>query len=351
MELRPILADKEGVIYAGNMRYRAVCHLGWEDVPCIMTDIDDKLAKTRAVKDNNSFGEWDDTFSSLLHELEKDGVDLETLGLSDAIEEMLAEQLPAEIEEDEAPPVPTEAKTKLGDLYILGDHRLLCGDATKIDDVERLMDGQKADMVFTDPPYGYSYVSNHQKKHGMLKNDDVFVDFLPMEFAFSQDNSAHYICCSWQTVDEWMRRIKASGFIQKNMIVWKKNNWSMGDLNGAYAGQHELILFSHKGRVILEGGRDRDIWEFDREPPKDHPTMKPVGLAAKAIEKHLSNIVLDLFGGSGSTLIACEQLNRKCYMMELDSKYTDVIVSRYCKFSGNYDIIKNGQPYKWKAES
>ena len=228
---------------------------------------------------------------------------------------------------------------------------MLCGDSTKIDDVERLMDGQKADMVFTDPPYGYSYVSNHQKKHGMLKNDDVFVDFLPMEFAFSQDNSAHYICCSWQTVDEWMRRIKASGFIQKNMIVWKKNNWSMGDLNGAYAGQHELILFSHKGRVILEGGRDRDIWEFDREPPKDHPTMKPVGLAAKAIEKHLSNIVLDLFGGSGSTLIACEQLNRKCYMMELDSKYTDVIVSRYCKFSGNYDIIKNGQPYKWKAES
>lgn len=334
LDVRPVLATKQGTIYAGNQRYRAAKELGWQDIPCIITDIPEELARKRALKDNNAFGDYQEQMlNDMLKEMEEEGEDLSELGFKELDE--LAEELNPEIAEDEVPEPPKEPKSKLGDLYQLGNHRLLCGDATKIEDVERLMDGEKADMVFTDPPYGYSYESNYQKKHGMLLNDNKFLDFLPLVYAYTQDNSAHYVCCGWQTVDEWIKRFKESGIQQKNLIVWKKNNWSMGDLKGAYAGQHELILFGHKGRVTIEGGRDRDVWEFDREPPKHHPTMKPVELVAKAISNHLSNIVLDLFGGSGSTLIACEQLNRKCYMMELDERYTDLIIQRWENLTGD----------------
>ena len=341
LELRPVLATKDGRIYAGNMRYRAATHLGWKDIPAIITDIPEKLARERAIKDNNEYGEWNnDELATLLDEMEKAGTDLSLLGLDDSIQKIIDQLNEKEIVEDEVLELKKDPNTKLGDLWQLGEHRLLCGDATKIDDVERLMDGQKADMVFTDPPYGYEYQSNHQSKHKMLENDNVFLDFLPMEYAFSQENSAHYICCSWQTVDEWIRRLKDSGLTQKNLIVWKKNNWSMGDLKGAYAGQHELILFAHKGRVTLQGGRDRDVWEFNREPPKDHPTMKPVELVAKAINNHMSNIVLDFFGGSGTTLMACEQLNRKCFMMELDPQYVRVIIDRWEKLTGEKAVLE-----------
>lgn len=239
----------------------------------------------------------------------------------------------SDVAEDEVPPVSQDpAKSELGKVYQLGRHRLMCGDATKIEDVEKLMNGKKADMVFTDPPYGYSYESNHQDKHDVLLNDDKILDFFPLAIAFTNDNAPIYTFCGFQTVDKWIKIIKDNGLSLKNMIVWKKNNWSMGDLEGAYAGQYELILYTPKGRTLIQGKRDTDVWEYNREAPTDHPTMKPVGLISIAIQNHKADSVLDFFGGSGSTLIACEQTNRTCCIMELDPKYCDVIRRRYWKF-------------------
>lgn len=221
----------------------------------------------------------------------------------------------------------------LGDIYQLGNHRLMCGDSTSIDAVGKLMDGQKADMVFTDPPYGYKYESNHQAKHKMLENDDKILDFMPMASASMAENSTIYVFGSHQTIDKW-KQIFCDNFKYKNMIVWQKNNWSMGSLKDSFAGQHELILFGTKGKVEIIGKRDSDIWKFDREPPKEHPTMKPVELIEFGMSKFQSGKVLDLFGGSGSTLIACEKTNRKCFMMELDPHYCSVIIERWQQFTG-----------------
>lgn len=325
--VRPVVIDENNVILGGNMRYKAMIEAGWEDIPVHqVTNWTEEQKKEFIVKDNLGFGDWD--YDVLANDY--DLTDLEGWGM-----EIAEDLLPVkEVEEDEPPQVDevNGPVSKLGEVYQLGRHKLVCGDSTKIEDVDKLMDGNKADMVFTDPPYGYEYKSNYQSKHKQLLNDDNFLDFLPLSTSFSQDNSAHYICCGWQTVHVWRKMVEDNGLEVKNMIIWKKNNWSMGDLKGAYAGQYEIILFVHKGRVTLDNGRDRDVWEFDRVPPTDHPTMKPVGLVSRAINNHMSNTVLDLFGGSGSTLIACEQTNRTCYMMELDLKYCDVIRKRYHKF-------------------
>ena len=245
-----------------------------------------------------------------------------------------------EIVEDEVPEK-VETRCKLGDLWKLGEHRLICGDSTDITVIDRLMDGVKADMVFCDAPYGYKYESNHQDKYEMLQNDDKILDFIPAIWGAMKDNCPVYEFCGWQSLKQWLEYFENTSLDLKNVIIWKKNNWSMGDLKGAYAGQYEVILYLNKGRVELNGARDTDIWEFDREPPKMHPTMKPIELIAYALNKSSKkgDVVLDCFGGSGSTLIACEQTGRKCYTCEIDPKYVDVIIARYEKLTGNKAVL------------
>lgn len=196
-------------------------------------------------------------------------------------------------------------------------------------------------MVFTDPPYGYEYKSGYNN-YEMLKNDDKILDFIPAVIPFLRD-CAIYSFCGWQTIEKWIEYFKNTPLKLKNMIVWKKNNWSMGDLECAYAGQYEICLFLNYGKKKLLGKRDTDIWEFDREPSKLHPTMKPIKMIEYALEKSsLKNEnVLDLFGGSGSTLIACEQLDRNCFMMELDPHYIDVIIDRWEKLTGQQAVLLN----------
>lgn len=343
-QYKPLIITSDGEVLGGNMRLDIYKELGFTEawVSIVVAETDADKVKY-ALSDNDRAGTYDEEqLAKLIQDLGVDinledyKVDLgDAMTLSQVLEQIRNER---EITEDEAPPVSQDpAISLLGEVYQLGRHRLMCGDSTKIEDVERLMDGQKADMVFTDPPYGYSYESNHQDKHKELINDDKFLDFIPTAFIVTQENAAFYVFCGWQTVKQWVDIVAKNALDIKNIIIWKKNNWSMGDLHGAYAGQYEMIIFAHKGRVELQGERDRDVWEFDRVPPKEHPTMKPIGLIAKAITKHLSNIVLDLFGGSGSTLIAAEQTNRTCYMMELDPKYCDVIRKRYAKFIGGED--------------
>jgi hypothetical protein len=242
--------------------------------------------------------------------------------------------------------IPDEIQTDIviGDLFEIGEHKLLCGDSTDSDQVAKLMNGQKADMVFTDPPYGYKYESNYQEKHKELLNDDKILNFLPNAYLFTKENTAFYVFCGWQTVKQWILEIENSGLNLKNIIVWKKNNWSMGDLKGAYAGQYEIILFAHKGRIELKEGRGQDVWEFDRVPPKEHPTMKPIELIIKALKDvtNVKNLVLDFFLGSGSTMVASHQLKRKCYGMELDPKYCQVIIDRMRKLDPDLKVKRNG---------
>lgn len=341
----PIKVSKQsGFITSGHGRLDAAKVLSLKEVPVNFQDYENEAQEYADVQSDNAIASWAELdLSGINFDLPELGpdFDIEMLGIRDFVLEP-AEKIEPLCDEDEVPEY-VESRTKLGDIYKLGRHRLMCGDSTSIDAVEKLMDGNKAEMVFTDPPYGYKYESNHQNKHAMLLNDDEILDFMPCAFSATKDNAAIFICGSHQTVHKW-RILIDSHFEYKNLIVWKKNNWSMGDLKGAFAGQHELILFAHKGRVELRGDRDRDVWEFDRDPPKDHPTQKPVPLVSFAIEKTTDQkaSVLDLFGGSGTTLIACEKTNRKCFMMELDPKYCDVIVSRWEKYTGQKAELTNG---------
>lgn len=234
-----------------------------------------------------------------------------------------------------------EPISKTGDVWLLGDHRVMCGDSTNKENMKSLMGEVKADIVFTDPPYGYSYQSNFQDKYEMITNDDKFLDFIPNVINVIEDNSPIYVCAGWQTSSYWFEYFKKNNLKIKNIIIWKKNNWSMGDLKGAYAGQYEMIFFLHKGQVELNNGRDRDVWEIDREPPKDHPTTKPVALIIRALKNHNSKLVLDSFLGSGSTLIACEQTNRICYGMEIDPLYVDVICRRWQNYTKKYPVLES----------
>jgi len=338
-QVEPLVVRKADIrVLGGNGRLDVMTKLGYKEVSVHYVDISEKEADALAITLNRSgeLAEWDkDVLSALLKDL-SDDFDLGDLGFEDdELEEFGVTEKPTVSEKDDEIPEIEQNKfgVKLGDIWQLGDHRLMCGDSTVRENVERLMDGQKADMVFTDPPYGYKYESNHQSKHKMLENDDQILNFMPVAYAAMENNSCIYVCGSHQTIEIW-KPLFGNHFSYKNLIVWKKNNWSMGDLKGSFAGQHELILFGHKGKVELVGKRDTDIWEFNREPPKDHPTQKPVDLISFAISKVISNRVLDLFLGSGSTLIACEKTGRKCFASELDPHYVSVAIERWQKLTG-----------------
>lgn len=296
----------------------------------------EKLANIAA---NKGAGEWDlPELENWILDLDHANEDLELTMFDDEELKNLfdfgeSKSTPEQDEKEDQVPEVKESFVKKGELWLLGEHRLLCGDSTNIQHVEWLMGGEKADMVFTDPPYGYKYESNHQTKHKMLKNDDQILDFFPAMITAMAKNSTAYVCGSHQTIEKW-KPLFASHLSYKNLIVWMKNNWSMGDLKGSYAGQHELILFGSNGSQDMIGKRDSDVWQFDRNPPKDHPTQKPINLIEYALSKFQSGKVLDLFGGSGSTLIACEKTNRKCFMMEIDPHYCGVIIERWQEYTG-----------------
>lgn len=336
----PLVIDKNNVIVCGHTRFYASKEIGLDKVPCIVADdlTDEQINAFRLVDNRVSeFADWN--FDKLAEELsDLQDFDFEPFGFDDLMAglttDFIKENDVKEDDYDAEPPV--EPKTKYGDIYQLGNHFLMCGDSTKKEDVEKLMNGEKADMVFCDAPYGYEYKSNYQDKYEMLQNDNRILDFIPAIWGAMQNNCPVYEFCGWQSLKQWLKYFENTNLDLKNIIIWKKNNWSMGDLKGAYAGQYEVILYLNKGRVELNGARDTDIWEFNREPPKIHPTMKPIDLIAYALNKSSKKgeIVLDCFGGSGSTLIACEQLDRKCYMMELDERYVSVIIDRWEKFTG-----------------
>lgn len=322
--------------------------MGMEKVPVTYQEFENEAQFYAFVASHNAIASWAKLDLAMVNvEMIDFGpdFDVDMLGIKDFVIEPIEKYEP-QCDEDEVPELKENPTTKRGDVWKIGRHRLMCGDSTMIDDIEKLMSGEKAELVFTDPPYGYKYKSNHQSKHEMIENDDKILDFLPICSSVMKDNSAIYLCTSHQVIEKWKPLI-SENFKYKNMIVWKKNNWSMGDLKGSFAGQHEIILFAHKGNVSLEGKGDTDIWEFKRVSPDIHPTIKPVDLIEYAIGKVACSSVLDLFLGSGSTLVACEKTNRKCYGMELDEKYCDVVINRYMKVTGKDDVFleSTGEKY------
>lgn len=353
---QPIVVDKQGVIIVGHGRYEALKSLGMEikDEYIKVVDLTEEQAKAYRLADNKlNESDWDmDLVIEELKSLSEPMVELTGFDSDLLIE-------PDE-KDDEVPDVPEEPQSKLGDLYELGEHRVLCGDSTKIEDVERLMDGKKADMVFTDPPYGVDYSGGIQfTKDGVkkeqrerLKDDhkgtEIYADVVPILASYC-DGPIYTWFSDTQALPVY-QAIEAVGDIHA-LLIWKKNG-GYAAMNSNYKQKHEPCLYwKAKGKKLNFVGdtTETTVWEIDKDGRnKLHPTQKPVALALKAIMNHSVGRIMDLFLGSGSTLIASEKTGRVCYGMELSEKYTDVIVQRYVDYTGKTEVIKNGEKITWK---
>lgn len=338
--VQPIVIDRDGVIVIGHCRALAAKKLGMEEVPCVCVDdlTPEQVNALRLVDNKSNESEWDfDMLANDLSELDLSAFDFDWRFPGAETEEVIEDSAPAVDEEND--PI-----AKHGDIWGLGQHRLMCGDSTSIDAVEALMGGQMADMVFTDPPYGYSYQSNTReksKKFGVLENDDKILDFFQNIRLVC--NGFVFICTTWKVLDKWMPLFKKYHDLT-NMIIWDKGGGGIGDLKHTFATDYEVILCSNNGREI-KGKRIGSVWNIPKDSSNEyaHPTQKPVKLSEFAIRNttERGGTVLDLFGGSGSTLIACEQLDRRCCMMELDPRYCDVIIKRWEKFTGKKAVLLN----------
>jgi DNA modification methylase len=345
----PILVDGEHGIIAGHGRLMAARKLGMTEVPVIeLKDLTETQKKAYIIADNRLAlnAGWDNDLLTIeLNELLEDKFSLELLGFD--ADELNALLNPIEVtdgltDEDEVPEPPPEPITKLGDVWVLGNHRLMCGDSTSIDAVDKLMDGHKADMVNTDPPYGVNYQSNMRTKSAkfnVIKNDDVILDVVPIIEACSK--GWVFIWTTWKVIDKWLENTKGFGF-PTNMVIWSKGGGGIGDLKKTFSTDYEIALVFNRGAELC-GKRVGSVWKIGKDGAAEykHPTQKPVALAEEAIDKtsYKGALVLDLFGGSGSTMIACEKTGRKARLMELDPIYCDVIVKRWENFTGKKAVL------------
>ncbi len=341
----PILARSDGEIIDGHLRFKAAKRLMLARVPVILCDgwTDAQVRAFRLVVNRSvSWAEWDDDLLKLEFEdlkladfdLELTGFDLEEIaGLTETGTEGLTDP-------DAVPESPENPVSVLGDLWILGGHRLLCGDSTKADDVGRLMDGEKAHCIFTDPPYGVAY-DGGAKKRDALVNDGVgtciYAAALPLLARVADDSAAFYL---WYADGHAAAAAAAAaGYQIVAQIIWAKNH-AQFVTSAHYKGKHEPCYYGHKrGKTARWYGPNNEVtlWEYDRASSNDfHPTQKPVELATRAIRNSTTrgHIVLDGFSGGGATLIACEQLNRKCRAIEIEPRYVDVAVRRWQSFVG-----------------
>jgi DNA modification methylase len=347
---RPLIVftdvDGKYCVLGGNMRLKALNELKYTEIPIIIADEWTEEQKAEfLIKDNVGFGEWD--WDQLANEW--DAEKLDDWGLDLPID-LHVEELEATEDNYEIPET-IETDIVIGDLFEIGEHRLLCGDSTDSDQVAKLMNGQKADMVFTDPPYGVSYQSNWRNnkseiKFDILENDNKFLDFKANLILFTKENSTWFIWTSHQVYPIW-RNMYEEYYL--NTIIWNKGKMGMGDLS-SYGNNYEMALFCSQGKPKLKGERKKAIWEINVEAGSEyvHPTQKPISLASYAIPDFINenDLVLDLFLGSGSTMIASHQLKRKCYGMELDPKYCQVIIDRMKKLDPSLVIKRNGETVK-----
>ena len=344
--LNPVIIDADNGIIAGHGRVMAAKKLGIEELPCIdASHLTEAQKKAYIIADNKLAlnAGWDDEILRIEFEALKElDFDLELTGFSlDEIDGLEIEEIAPEYEEDadgEITDPPAEPVTKEGDVWILGKHRLMCGDSTSIDAVDKLMGGCKPDMTFTDPPYNINY-QDLKGEFDKIKNDKMsdedFKDFL-IQTIYPSDTM--YVCCSWHYAHLFKEAMTELGKPPKAMIIWDKVNPAQH--LDKYFKQHEVIWYFGKfgGQKTLRG----DIWQVKRQKNTVHPTMKPIELIEMALsDQPESKTVVDLFGGSGSTLIACEKTNRKAYLMELDPKYCDVIINRWQTLTGKEAVLES----------
>jgi DNA modification methylase len=352
----PILVDADGGIIAGHGRVMAAKKLGFDTVPVIELGYLTEAQKRAYIIADNKLAlnaGWDDEMLRIeFDELADLGFDLELTGFSlDEISALQIDELTEGLtDEDAVPEAPETPVSVRGDVWLLGNHRLMCGDSTSIDDVETLLNGTRAQMVHTDPPYGVSYQSNMRTKSDkfdVLKNDDVFLDIAPVIDAVS--DGWVFVWTSWKVLPQWFEQFKSFGY-PSNQVIWFKGGGGIGDLKKTFSSDYETALVWHRG-AELTGKRIGSVWKVGKDGATDylHPTQKPVALAEEAIDKTTKSgyRVLDLFGGSGSTLIACEKTGRNAFLMELDEKYVDVIIKRWQDFTGKQATLEaTGQTYE-----
>ena len=352
----PILAGSDGVIVAGHGRLAAAQKLGLERVPVVVLDHLSQTQRRALVIADNKIAEnagWDEELLRLeLEALQDEGFDLDLTGFdADALAELLADEEPqidGRTEDDAAPDVPEEPVSRPGDVWRLGPHRLVCGDATTAEAYARLfLDGEQADMVFTDPPYNVNYANSAKDKlrgkHRPILNDALgegFYDFLydALALIMAHTRGAVYVAMSSSELDTLQAAFRAAGGHWSTFIIWAKNTFTLGRAD--YQRQYEPILYGWPEGAQRHwcGDRDQgDVWSIKKPQKNDlHPTMKPVELVERAIRNSSrpGNVVLDPFGGSGTTLIAAEKSGRSARLIELDPKYVDVIVRRWQEYAG-----------------
>lgn len=343
--LNPVIVDADHGIIAGHGRVMAAKKLNLKTVPCLEANhLTEAQKKAYIIADNKLAlnAGWDDSILRVEFEALKElDFDLTLTGFSlDELSDFEIEELAPEYEEDadgEIIEPPPEPKTKEGDVWILGKHRLMCGDSTSIDAVEKLMDGNKVDMLFTDPPYNVAF-NGRSGKHDVIKNDNLsdvdFESFINdvIQTIKTINPPVYYIWCNWNFYGVLQGKLD-----YKSCIVWAKNVFGMG--NG-YRHQHEFCLFN--GRIDDHIKNESDLWNIKKDSNCVHPTQKPVELSIRAFSNHIKSLnVLDLFGGSGSTLIGAEKTGRTAYLMELDPKYCDVIINRWQTLTGKDAILES----------
>jgi DNA modification methylase len=335
----PILLAPDNSIIAGHGRLQAVKRLGHEEVPCIIVQgLTKTQIKALIIADNQLAlnAGWDlEKLSVEIEGLEADKFDLNLLGFEDEfLKDLLHKENSGLTDEDEVPEVEENPKSKLGDIFVLGNHRLMCGDSTNKDNLKLILNDNRIDMVFTDPPYNIDYkgIKDQRKILNDKMDDDSFVEFLNNSLVGCE---TMYVCCSWQYAHLFRKAMINIRRKPKAMIIWDKVNPAQH--LDKYFKQHEIIFYygDFGGHKTIRG----DIWTLKRKKNTLHPTMKPVELITMALEdqKDKKNIY-DGFLGSGSTIIACEKLNRNCFGMELDPKYCDVIIQRWQQFTGKEAI-------------
>jgi DNA modification methylase len=361
---QPIVVDKDGVIIAGHTRLLAAKKLGLETVPVHVAEgLTEGQVKAYRLMDNRSHEEagWDfELIAAELADLQALAVDFSLTGFDAAEVKDILEQDPKAglTDEDAAPEAQDDPTTVRGDVWLLGEHRLLCGDAVVPSDIAKLMAGEQADLVFTDPPYNVAYEGYTEDKL-TIQNDamtaEQFCQFLNATFISyrmaTKAGASLYVCHPSLYQREFQAAIEAAGFDVRCQIIWAKNTFAWGF--GRYKFQHEPIFYCHvKGESDAWYGdkSQSTLWQ-EKKPAANrlHPTMKPVELIERALvnSSKRDDIVLDLFGGSGSTLIAAERMGRKARLLELDPRYVDVIATRWQQFTGKVAVhAETGEPFQ-----
>lgn len=351
--VEPLIWNKRSSnLVGGHQRYKVLLERGDTHFEVSVVDLDEPHEKALNIALNKITGEWDiPKLKELLVDLDNGSFDLNLTGFNELeLKELIDfEGKQGECDDDEVPAKPSSPATQRGDTYVLGAHRLHCGDATDLGALERLMDNAKADLVFTDPPYNVDYEGYTDEKL-KIQNDKMsaedFLSFLTSTFTSyrltCKDGASLYVCHPSSYQREFQTALEAAGFIVRCQIIWAKNTFAWGF--GRYKFQHEPIFYAYaKGESDPWYGdkKQSTLWH-ERKPAANrlHPTMKPVELVMRAItnSSKSGDVVLDLFGGSGSTLIAAEKLNRRCFAMELDEGYCDVIVKRWETFTGHQAV-------------